>query len=129
VLIAVTLAVAGCSAEAAPPAAKSTVSTTTSRTATTTTTTTAPLVAADGRNLEACADGTCEVLVQTGDQLPNASGEGSIGIAVADGEVTITFGGLSAVAGPGATPNVIQGQAILTVAVQGDQALLRLSMQ
>jgi hypothetical protein len=72
------LTVAGCgvhrSAAPAPEPTTTTPTTTTTTptttTAVTTTTTVPPATAADGRNLQACQDLTCEVLIRTGDGIP-----------------------------------------------------------
>jgi hypothetical protein len=124
--------VAACGAEPAPPSDEpSTVTTTTSSPApTTTTTTVAPFAAADGRNLDACADGTCEVFVQSGDVLANAVG--SVMVTVENGTVAISdvsAGGMSSSlsGAPGSTQQ-INNQVFLIVAVQGAQGVLRLSL-
>jgi hypothetical protein len=130
--------VAACGAEPAPSAdspstsAEATTTTTTTTTVTTTTTTPAPFAAADGRNLDACADGTCEVFVASGDNLPNASGIGPVQITVQDGMVTIAHGAASGMAGslsgyPG-MPQQINNQVFLIVAVQDGQGVVRLSL-
>jgi hypothetical protein len=128
--------VAACGAEPAPPAESPPTSveatTTTTTTVTTTTTTAAPFAAADGRNLDACVDGTCEVFVASGDNLPNASGIGPVQITVQDGMVTIAHGASSGMAGslsgyPG-MPQQINNQVFLIVAVQDGQGVLRLSL-
>lgn len=128
------LLAAGCGAASGPAAPTSTtaepVSTTTVTTTAvaTTTTTAAPFTAADGRNLAACADGTCEVFVRTGDSLPNAGGEGPVTITVKDGGISLGQEGLSLAGYPG-EPEQINNQVFLIVAVQGDQGVLRLSLQ
>ena len=126
--------VAACGAEPAPQAENppTSVKATTTTTVTTTTTTAAPFAAVDGRNLEACADGTCEVFVASGDSLPNASGIGPVQITVQDGMVTIAHGATSGMAGslsgyPG-MPQQINNQVFLIVAVQDGQGVLRLSL-
>jgi hypothetical protein len=106
--------------------------TTTTVTTTTTTTTAAPFAGADGRNLEACADGTCEVFVQTGDSLPNASGTGPVQITVEGGLVSLAqtdaSGFSSTLSGrPGSTQQ-LGNQVIDIVVVDGAQAALRLSL-
>jgi hypothetical protein len=137
------LLAAGCGAESAPPAATPppSVSTTAAPTSTTEpiptttstppTTTSAPFAAADGRNLKACADGTCEVFVKTGDSLPNASGTGPVRIAVQDGMISISqessSGMSSSLSGYPGMPEQINDQVFLIVAVQGDEGVLRLS--
>lgn len=129
----VLLVIAACGAEPGPSAegpTATTTTTTTTTTATTTTTTVAPFAAADGRNLNACADGTCEVFVQSGDVLPNAVG--SVMVTVENGTVAISdvsAGGMSSSlsGAPGSTQQ-INNQVFLIVAVQGAQGVLRLSL-
>ncbi len=127
--------VVSCGAEPAPPADTPTsTGTSTSAPAPTTTTTLAPapFAGADGRNLEACADGTCEVFVQTGDSLPNASGTGPVQITVEGDLVSLAqtdaSGFSSTLSGrPGSTQQ-LGTQVIDIVAVDGAQAALRLSL-
>ena len=66
------LTVAGCGVHrsAAPAPEPTTITPTTTTPTTTTTTTVPPATAADGRNLQACQDLTCEVLIRTGDGIP-----------------------------------------------------------
>lgn len=97
--------VAGCTVHrsGAPAPATTTTSTTTPTTTTevTTTTTVPPTAAADGRNLRACADLTCEVTIQVGDVLPlgpvgdlQVLNLGTDGITMAmPGGSILTFGG------------------------------------
>lgn len=130
-LIAGVVLLAGCGAEtAAPPV---TAATTTTTTPTTTTTTEAPFAAADGTDLQACADGTCEVFVKTGDTLPNASGGGPVQITIQNAQVTISrtsdSGFSSKLTGSPGDPQQINNQVFLIVAVQGEQGLLRLSLR
>jgi len=66
------LPLAGCGSDdqqAATPTRSTAPTITTTTTTTTTTTVPVPAVAADGTNLQACADGTCEVEVKSGDVL------------------------------------------------------------
>lgn len=124
--------VAACGAESTPSAESPPTSVEATTTTTTTTTTAAPFAAADGRNLDACGDGTCEVFVASGDNLPNASGIGPVQITVQDGMVTIAHGATSGMAGslsgyPG-MPQQINNQVFLIVAVQNGQGVLRLSL-
>lgn len=138
------LLVVGCNARSDPPTAaaptsaaprtSSTTSPPTTSPPTTsapTTTTGAPFTAADGRNLNACADGICEVFVQTGDSLPNVSGVGPVRIDVRNGMIAIshgpTDGMASSLSGYPGMPQRINSQVFLIVAVQGDQGVLRLS--
>lgn len=94
-------------------------------------TTQAPLAAADGRRLKACRDGTCAVIVKTGDQLPNAGGQGPAEITVRGGDVTISTVSASGFASTltGGVGNVQQfnDQVFVIVAVAGGRAVLRLS--
>jgi hypothetical protein len=89
------------------------------------------LTAADGRNLAACADGKCEVVVRTGDSLPNASGVGPVTILVGDGEVTISqtsaSGFSSTLSGRVGNTEQLNNQVFLILATQGARAVLRLS--
>lgn len=66
--------VAGCgvhrSAAPAPDTTTATTTTTTVSTTVSTTTTVAPTTAADGTNLRACQDRTCEVAIRPGDAIP-----------------------------------------------------------
>ncbi|HET6291532.1 MAG TPA: hypothetical protein VFG15_32940 [Amycolatopsis sp.] len=89
-----------------------------------------PFVAADGRDLKACADGECEVLVRTGDQIPNEGGAGPLSVAVQAGKVGLApaSGGMGgAVSGPAGMVHQINRQRIAVVAVQGDEGIIRLS--
>ncbi len=90
----------------------------------------APFVAADGRNLRACADGTCEVLVRTGDQVPNDGGAGPLSVAVQAGKVGLApaSGGMGeAVSGPAGMAHQINRQLIVILAVQDGEGIIRLS--
>ncbi|MER6667748.1 hypothetical protein ABT256_24590 [Amycolatopsis japonica] len=90
----------------------------------------APFVAADGRDLRSCADGECEVLVRTGDQIPNDGGAGPLSVAVQAGKVGLApaSGGMgAAVSGPPGMAHQINRQVIVVVAVQGDEGIVRLS--
>ena len=115
------------------PTTASSPSTTTPAPTTTTTTTTAsaPFAAADGTNLQACADGSCEVFVKTGDVLPNASGTGPVRIDVQNGMVAISqvspSGMSSSLSGYPGMPQQINKQVFLIVAVEGGRGVLRLS--
>ena len=106
------------------------VSTTTTTTTTPPPPTSAPFAAADGTNLDACADGTCEVFVTTGDVLPNASRTGPVTITVQDGMIEISqvsAGMSSSLSGFPGMPQQINQQVFLIVAVQGARGVLRLS--
>ncbi|WP_340681937.1 hypothetical protein LCL61_24835 [Amycolatopsis coloradensis] len=90
----------------------------------------APFVAADGRNLKACSDGECEVLVRTGDQVPNDGGAGPLAVTVQAGKVGLApaSGGMGgAVSGPPGMVHQINRQVIAVVAVQGDEGIVRLN--
>ncbi|HEX8628344.1 MAG TPA: hypothetical protein VF755_09255 [Catenuloplanes sp.] len=90
----------------------------------------AALTAADGGNLKACSDGECEVIVESGDSLPNASGMGAAKVTVRDGQVTVaTANGpnSSTVSGTKGVNLQIGGQLFVVVDVQGGQAVLRMS--
>ncbi|WP_414939058.1 hypothetical protein [Amycolatopsis sp. cmx-11-51] len=90
----------------------------------------APFVAADGRNLRACSDGECEVLVRTGEQIPNDGGAGPLAVTVQAGKVGLApaSGGMGgAVSGPPGMAHQINRQVIVVVAVQGGEGIVRLS--
>jgi len=130
------VAVAGCGAEPAPPAetptSPATTTTTTTTTSVVTTTTTAAFAAADNRDLAACADGSCEVFVESGDSLPNASGAGPVQITVDSGAVTIAHGSAdgmsSSLSGYPGSAQQINNQTFLIVAIQDGRGVLRLSL-
>lgn len=107
-----------------PSASPSTVPTTAASTAS------AAFVAADGRNLRACADNTCEVIVQSGDVLRVRGNIGPLHIQVTNSEVTIwqsaPDGSASTVTGSVGTQAQINNQAILIEAVEKTRAVLRL---
>ncbi|MFC3451616.1 hypothetical protein [Amycolatopsis speibonae] len=89
-----------------------------------------PFAAADGRDLRACADGECEVLVRTGDQIPNDGGAGPLSVAIQAGKVGLapSSGGMGeAVSGPPGMVHQINRQVIVVVAVQGGEGIVRLS--
>ncbi|OXM54162.1 hypothetical protein [Amycolatopsis alba] len=89
-----------------------------------------PFVAVDGRDLRACADGECEVLVRTGDQIPNDGGAGPLAVTVQAGKVGLApaSGGMGgAVSGPPGMVHQINRQVIVVVAVQGGEGIIRLS--
>ncbi|MEU3624278.1 hypothetical protein BS329_35095 [Amycolatopsis coloradensis] len=90
----------------------------------------APFVAVDGRNLRACSDGECEVLVRTGDQVPNDGGAGPLSVTVQAGKVGLapSSGGMGgAVSGPPGMTHQINRQVIVVVAVQDGEGIVRLS--
>ncbi|MFC9253296.1 hypothetical protein [Amycolatopsis thailandensis] len=89
-----------------------------------------PFTAADGRDLKACADGECEILVRTGDQIPNDGGAGPLSVTVQAGRVGLApaSGGMGeAVSGPPGMIHRINRQTIVVVAVQGGEGIIRLS--
>lgn len=129
------VAAAACGAEPAPPAETPTPpasTTTTTTTSVVTTTTTAAFAAADNRDLAACADGSCEVIVESGDSLPNASGAGPVQITVDSGAVTIAHGSAdgmsSSLSGYPGSAQQINNQTFLIVAIQDGRGVLRLSL-
>ncbi|MEV6912669.1 hypothetical protein [Amycolatopsis sp. NPDC051071] len=90
----------------------------------------APFVAADGRNLRACADGECEVIVRTGDQIPNVGGAGPLSVAVQAGKVGLSpaSGGMgAAVSGPPGMAHQINRQVVVVIAVQAGEGIVKLS--
>lgn len=90
----------------------------------------APFTSADGQDLKACADGECEVLVRTGDQIPNDGGAGPLSVTVQAGKVGLApaSGGMGgAVSGPPGMVHQINRQLIVIVAVQGAEGIIRLS--
>jgi hypothetical protein len=121
---------------ATPPKTTTSTSPTTTTMATTTTTTApappaAPLPAADGTDLAACADGTCEVSVRTGDivttpvgPLTTVVGEGYAGV-----EPDPASGMSGTLAGPTGWVGILNGQMFTVGAVQGDQAVLTFKPQ
>jgi hypothetical protein len=94
-------------------------------------TTRAALTAADGRKLKACRDGTCEVIVKTGDSLPYAGGDGPATVTVRGGDVTISTlsasGFASTLTGSAGNVHQINEQVFVIVAVSGGRAVLRMS--
>ncbi|GAA4552032.1 hypothetical protein [Amycolatopsis samaneae] len=87
--------------------------------------------AANGTNLAACAAGSCEVRVKSGDQLPNRE-LGPITVVVRDDRITLSAGsgndrnGFSLSAEGTAGKNlVLNGHRFHVVAVLGDQGVLR----
>jgi hypothetical protein len=110
------LPLTGCGSDDPTAAPTTTTSTTTPATTTTTTTTTTapvPEVAADGSNLQACEDGTCEVEIKTGDVLSIRGEQFQVASAGPDG---VTFGlpggGGASLGGPGGTVGTANGTAI-----------------
>jgi len=133
-----------CGTDSAPPDPASTTTTTTTTITTTaptttttttaavTTTTAAKFEAADGRDLRACADGTCEVIVRTGDSLPDASGTGPKTIQVKGGVVTLSqtssSGFASSIGGPAGSVQQTNNQVYRIVLIRGTEAVLQLSL-
>ena len=115
--------------------ATTSVSSSTTSIPTTTTTVTAtevpgpPPAAADGTNLAACADGTCEVLVKTGDVLPAPIGP--LTAVVGGGQAGVqpdpSIGMTGTLAGPPGWVGILNDQMFTVGAVQGDQAVLKLN--
>ncbi len=90
----------------------------------------APFVAADGRDLKACGDGECEVLVRTGDQIPNDGGAGPLSVTIQAGKAGLApaSGGMGeAVSGPPGMVHQINRQVIVVVAVRDGDGIIRLS--
>ncbi|TQS39507.1 hypothetical protein [Cryptosporangium phraense] len=86
--------------------------------------------AADGRNLSACADNTCEVIVRSGDVLRVRGDLGPLHVQVSGGLVTLSqtaaSGFSSTVTGSVGARQQINNQVIFVIAVEGDRAVLRL---
>lgn len=88
--------------------------------------------AADGRDLATCADGSCEVLVRTGDVI-EVDGLGSVAVAIEDDMLEVAVsnrdedGNGSEMSASGAADRtlVMNGQEFRVVAVLGDQGVLR----
>ncbi len=130
-MVPIALLAAGCAEEPEPILAPPTVPTAVSISPEARiSTSAAPFVAADGRNLKTCGDGTCEVIVKTGDQLPNDGGAGPLSVMVQAGKVGLApaSGGMAgSVSGQPGMVHQINRQLILIVAVQNDEGILRLS--
>lgn len=131
-----TLLAGGCGADNGP--SEPTATTAASSFATTAAATTSPspppttkaaLAAADGRKLSTCADGRCEVLVVSGDSLPDPDGNGPIKVSVSDGLVTLSQSGggiFVTVSGRKGNTEQLNNQIFLITAVDGTRAVLRL---
>jgi hypothetical protein len=133
---AVAIGVAGCAAEPERPAGADVVTTAAAPTRTTPTTTTTPPplpAAADGTEVGACADGTCEVLVSGQVEIP-VPGEPITVVTIrpagvdlrtvgADG-FTTTFTGQRPDQGG---PSVLGEVSVAVVAISGSQAVLRIA--
>ncbi len=129
------LTVAGCGVDraAAPepePATTTTETTTTTTTTATTTTTTAvpvPEVAADGTNLQACTDGTCEVEVKSGDML-TIRGEQFVVVSVSpEGATFVLPSGTVASMGGTGTISTASGTNVDVLRNDGTSVLIRVS--
>ncbi|MER5263975.1 hypothetical protein ABTZ99_18075 [Actinosynnema sp. NPDC002837] len=127
----------GTTTTAAAPSsvASTTISSTTARPTTTTTTTTTtteapgpPPTAADGTDLAACADGSCEVVVKTGDVLHVPTGP--LTVVVGGGRAGVrpdpSSGMTGLLAGPPGWVGIFNDQAFTVGEVRGDQAVLKL---
>jgi hypothetical protein len=117
------LTVTGCtvSRQAAPaPTTTTTTPTTTITTTTTTTTTTVPVPAepADGANLQACQDGTCEVYIKSGDLL-QIEGQTLTVVNVSPDGVTIVLPS-GAVASVGGSGTISMGDTITVDILRND---------
>jgi hypothetical protein len=127
------LTVAGCGVDRAaapePEPATTTTETTTTTTATTTTTTTVPVpeVAADGTNLQACTDGTCEVEVKSGDML-TIRGEQFVVVSVSPEGATFVLpsGTVASVGGTG-TIGTASGTNVDILRNNGTTVMIRVS--
>ncbi len=133
ILVPVALLASGCAAQPTPifaAAASSSASTENVPLADAAAPSGAPFVAADGRDLRACADGECEVMVRTGDQIPNVGGAGPLSVAVQAGKVGLSpaSGGMgAAVSGPPGMAHQINRQVVVVIAVRDDVGIVRLS--
>ena len=133
------LTVAGCGVDRAaapePEPATTTTETTTTTTATTTTTTATtatttvpvPEVAADGTNLQACTDGTCEVEVKSGDML-TIRGEQFVVVSVSPEGATFVLpsGTVASVGGTG-TIGTASGTNVDILRNNGTTVMIRVS--
>ncbi|MFI5959929.1 hypothetical protein [Cryptosporangium sp. NPDC051539] len=86
--------------------------------------------AADGRDLGACVDNTCEVIVQNGDVLRVRGDIGPLHVQVSGGLVTLSqtaaSGFSSTLTGSVGSRQQINDQVIFIEAIEGDRAVLRL---
>lgn len=127
------LTVAGCGVDRVaapePEPTTTTAETTTTTTATTTTTTTVPVpeVAADGTNLQACTDGTCEVEVKSGDML-TIRGEQFVVVSVSQEGATFVLpsGTVASVGGTG-TIGTASGTNVDILRNNGTTVMIRVS--
>ncbi|SDZ10753.1 hypothetical protein SAMN05421504_109232 [Amycolatopsis xylanica] len=82
--------------------------------------------AADGTNLAACSDGSCEVLVKTGDRIPNQK-LGPVLVTVKEDRVEVSGGinvSLSASGIADRTLN-LNGESFKIIAVKDGQAVVK----
>ncbi|MGQ0841795.1 hypothetical protein [Actinokineospora sp.] len=122
VLAALASLAAGCSSttEGTPVAASTSATKVTTTTAKTTATTPPPTAAADGTDLTACADGTCEVRIAGEAGIPVAPASGIAFFQVA--EVTADAVSMAFVAGPGSFSFGCDGDARCESSVVGASA-------
>ncbi|WP_143220231.1 hypothetical protein [Actinomadura sp. CNU-125] len=87
----------------------------------------------DGTDLDACADGECEVRVSTGDRIPvdNGSGVEQAEVAVAADsvtfEVTLSGGSITTHASPGYPSMAANGLVFEVRGIKGDEAVVVLT--
>ncbi|MBB4908191.1 hypothetical protein [Actinophytocola algeriensis] len=129
VLLAATTAGCGVDRAAAPePEPTSTTATTTSTTTTTTTTTVpVPEVAADGTNLQACTDGTCEVDVKSGDVLTIRGEQLTVASVSPEGATFVLPSGTVASVGGTGTIGTASGTNVDILRNNGTTVLIRVS--
>ncbi|MGX7826403.1 hypothetical protein ACTG9Q_15045 [Actinokineospora sp. 24-640] len=92
----------------------------------------AALRAADGRDLRACADGRCEVIVTTGDSLPNKGPSGPMTVTVTGDTVSLSgssSGFTTSIGGPVGSVQQTNDQVFRITAIQGGKAVLLLSLR
>jgi hypothetical protein len=123
---------AGCGVDraAAPdPGPTTTTTSATSATTTTTTTTTLPVpdVAADGTNLQACADGTCEVEVASGDVLTIRGERLTVASVSPEGATFVLPSGTVASVGGTGTIGTASGTNVDILRDNGTTVLIRVS--
>lgn len=135
------LPLAGCDSDArwadmgpsaTAPTTETTETTETSRTTattTTTTTTTAPVpeVAADGTNLAACEDGTCEVEIKSGDMLTIRGEQFTVVSVSPEGMTMVLPSGTVASLGGTGTISTASGTQIEVLRNKGATVLIRVS--
>ena len=102
-----------------PPAPTTTTTTTTSTPST-------PTTAADGRNLQACQDGTCEVEIMSGDTITIEGQTVTVPNVSAGGLTFVLPGGtVASVAGPGSTIGIGDTITIDILAHDGSTAIIK----